>query len=187
MVRKEKKPAANNSAEGRARKRERKAKVLEMLLSGIPYTDIRNRCAEEFGVSLRTVELYIQEVRKDIPSMYSLGERKLATAEAIGKAERLYAKSLVAKDLKTALGTLKWLGELHGVHGTMQVARFNAQAQDRLLSLRARPDANDSDGDKKHKSLSLESYNETRAVGGLPPWTVEQWELFQASGKSTDN
>jgi len=184
MVQPPKKPAANNSAEGRARKRQRKAKILEMLLGGIPYTDIRRNCAIEFDVSFRTIEKYISEVRAEIPDCYGIGERKMMIAEAIGKAEKLYAKALVKHDLKTALNVLRWVGELQGINGTMQAARLHADAQSQLMALRVNQEERRTDsGDTRPRSLPLEAFNESLSVYGVPSWPDEKWLQLQQGNK----
>jgi hypothetical protein len=183
------KSAANNSAEARELKRKRKAKVLDMLSNGVPYINVRNMCAKEFEVTTRTVEKYIAEVRADIKSCYSATEIKLIVAEAIMKAERLYARAIAEKDLKTALGTLRWIGELYGIHGSMQVARLHSENQARLMALTNSAEQTGTDERKggQRASLPKNAHDEARAAYGLPPTTTEAWETWHKGHKAESN
>jgi hypothetical protein len=176
----ERKPAANNSAEGRGRKRRRKGEILEMLLGGVPYTDIRRKCAIEYGVSFRTVEKYIAEVRSELPDAYSLGERRLLLGEAIGKAEKLYARSIAQKNLQVALGVLRWIGELQGLSAPQQVARIRNEQRLHLLNQSTvEVTSKDADGNVRD-SVSLKSFNAIQIMYGLPQVSQDEWDAYQA-------
>ena len=166
MVRDRKTPAAPNSAEQRAEKRARKAEIMELLLDGVPYTDVHRQSMKKYGCTARAVERYIHEVRKELPRHYTLSERKLLAAEAIGKAEKLYARCIARGDLRTALGVLKWIGEIQGLTAAKQMA-----------------DAIEKFGGR----MSLRQFNEARGYFGKPPMTQEQFEQYQRGHQAQAN
>jgi len=157
MERKSGKQAANNSASARLIKRARKGEILEMLLAGVPYTDIRRKCAIDYNKSLRTIEVYIAEVRSELPDMFKWGERRLMVSEAVGKAEKLYARAIAKNNLKVALDTLRWIGDLQGLTAAQRIA----------------------DEIAKGGEMSLRQFNEARGCFGKPPMTEEEFEDYK--------
>ena len=159
-----------HTVNSKAEKKRRVGKVLEWLVSGVPYNTIVKMGVDEWGVDERSVSRYIKRAREEvIPTWYEWGNQRVLAAEAIAKAEKLFARAIGKDQLAVALNALKWIGELQGLTVAQQVAKTNL----------AEPNA--------RASLSLDSWNSARQLYGLPQWDQTQWDAYHSKPANGSN
>lgn len=165
-----------HTKETKLAKKERLGKVCEWLIAGVPYSDICRMGAEQFDCTERAVSRYIKQVRETIlPGWYEWGEHRLMAAEEMAKAERLYAKCIAKGDLRTAIRVLRHLAELKGLSAEMQVARERSTLKAELQDMRDRLEK----GSNAGRELTLDAFNEVRALYGQPPVSQEDWDSYR--------
>lgn len=135
----------------------RVARVLEMLVGGVPTGDVQREAAKEFGCDERTVRRYITEVRHEIlPSWYEWSDQRVLAAEHIAKLERVYARATAKGDLRTAVAALRQQAEIQGLNAAAKLQVEGRVAVDGKVA------------------LGVERINDLRAMFGLPPRAQER-------------
>ena len=144
----------------KATKRERLARVLEMLVGGVPPGDIRRLQAKEWGCSEQAIGVYITHCRhRIIPSWYEWGDQRVIACELISKLERIHAKAAAKENWTAALRALRQIAELHGLTTSQQQAAKSAGSGD----------------------APVEQVNAIRQVYGQRRFTVDEYQEWVRS------
>ncbi len=152
--------------------RVRAERAAELLMQGMSIPKIAHTLEEEFGVSYKTGCRDAGRGRKLIGEACTKIPFEHKLIDAVAKAEHLASLAISQGKLETALNTLKWLGELHGLTARQRsehdplVIQIN-QLQSELQAART--------GGERRSALNLAQYNILRSRYGMPGLTGDQW------------
>jgi vacuolar-type H+-ATPase subunit I/STV1 len=109
----------------------RTQQVATWLLDGKPYTQVMRDAAQEWGISERGAEKYIQKAREQIEAV-SASEIRAATSLSIYRLTSLYEETLQTGDHKTALDVVKTLNRMLGLNAPDKIETSTVDNWDAL-------------------------------------------------------
>lgn len=143
----------------------------DLLITGMTTGQVARQMAVEHGCSERQIRNDIKFAREHIlPAQYQYGDFEERISDAIAKAEDLYQRCLndPKPDYRAAIQTLKWIGELLGLHWVQRKDPEVRKLKDELRRLRELRGRSSS-------SLSLEDWNQMRSIYGQAPHSADEF------------
>lgn len=169
------------SHEARATKRERVARVVELLAAGVPPRAIVKQCTAEWSCAARTVLAYVQHARtKILPSWYEWGDQRAVAAELLAKLDVVYDRALAAERFHAALRALRQIAELRGLTAPQMIALERDSFRRQLEALRA-----DNVAQGQAPGVSLRQFNAARALYGWPALTEDEFARYRKAGQKS--
>jgi hypothetical protein len=181
------------SRQDRATKRERVAQVTKWIQKNRAPSDIVDDGVKMWGCSERAVWNYIAVAKEEgIPKIYgNWGKLRKLAQEKAAQFEQNARDAAAAGDWSAVNAALAKAAEMMGITAPMQVSRLKAENRAALMeAVRAskRDDQTSTDEKtSKRRSLSLDEFNEARAVTGQVPWTEAMWQAYQVGDEGEAN
>jgi hypothetical protein len=91
--------------------------VREWLITGYRPSEIRQLCAEHWGVRTRAAESRMQEARREVLRDIAAIDRQEITAQMVESASDILKLARESRQLSNAIGALRLQAELLGING----------------------------------------------------------------------